>query len=269
MKEEMVELRKKWDRLKGMSHLEENLLLERADIESAILEMSSKLNKLRVSGVEKGSEEYKEYSKHEKEYYNLKERLIEVDHRIDELEDDLEESRDKVRDRLVAAIVGGDSKKSTWYDDHVRTTTALDSEKKLLLAQEEIFREVKLELDEAIAGWKAANRRGLLTKMFGQSPSVLIGGHIEKGGKRAKSGLMVIDKLLVGHEEVREGTKDLFSRIVGECERYWNYKTVGKVMVPLVEELKEYEGKLKAVLSQVEGRISELEEELDEWIERN
>jgi len=188
------------------------------------------------------------------------EKMLEIDHILDDLEEWTDEKKDAVEKELISLILKLHPEELKDYEDYA-------SRLHYAQATQRQARGIVAHLDAMIDALELiqskrmeVKRRGVLSYILGPSPNLVIGRCLKKVCDEAEACLALAPQ--------NESLKDELNKLIQHCKGRWGFRTVDKIFVPIKENLIQYRESFQAEEEGRKAESSKIEEDIKDWIER-
>jgi len=187
-------------------------------------------------------------------------KILEIDHLLDDLEEWTEEKTDAAKQELISLIL-------TLHPEQERVYQDLSSKLNFNLVAKHridlIIRQLEL-ITNALEMIKVkrmeVKRRGVLSYVLGPNPNVVIGRNLKKVCDEAK--------ICVELDPQKEGLKEELQDLIIHCQGRWGFQTIDNVLSPLKDQLAQHLIELQGQEKRLQEDILEFESQMADWIEQ-
>jgi len=189
-----------------------------------------------------------------------RQKMLEIDHLLDDLEEWTEEKTGEVQEELISLILKIHPEEKDVYQD-------LSSKLNFNLATKHridlVIRHLEL-ITNALEMIKVkrmeVKRRGVLSYVLGPNPNVVIGKNLKNVCDEAQT--------CVELDPQEEGLKKELQDLIVHCQGRWGFQTIDKVLSPFKERLEQYLSELQDHEKKLQDEIIDIETQIADWIER-
>jgi chromosome segregation ATPase len=204
----------------------------------------------------------------------LRQRLREIDHKLDALDEDMHSSIEHVRGQLIAVVIDRHPEAQGEWTSLQQSLKDQARARDFLQGVISSSEEVMVPLKTAIEARRTSRQRGLMNLIFGRNPSIIIAQYLDKTRQLLvqvlKETLNPIPTYLQAQQSA-QGVRDLellFSQLKSACEQPLAVKHIDGLFTELAEQCEAQITWLEAQRQSIGEALEETENAMRDWLER-
>jgi len=195
----------------------------------------------------------------------LKTKMQELDTLLDTLEEFSTEHIETLQKRLIHAILNQYPDERLFIEKTSQGLTKTKAQTDRLQNLTHLTENTLEALDKALQAGKGIRGFGILSYIFGNSPTIVISQYLKRTEDFAKETLRVIEDT---HTETLDPLNPPLKLLYKELQLRWSFRRLDRVFTPIHDDLKVGLQFLKEKRQNAEEQQNALEKALNDWLER-